>query len=141
MNKDWKTKWTEALRSGEYEQAEGRLHVKPAGDVVGGHCCLGVLTDVYCKETGRTWEEVLGDRSVHTVAYLPYEVSTAVEFTDGELDLHGTDGVDVVICPEADELKGALDHSTASAVNDNYKRGHTGHGSFNDIADAIEENL
>lgn len=46
MNKEIKTKWIEALRSGEYVQAQGYLHNSK------GYCCLGVLCDIYQKETG-----------------------------------------------------------------------------------------
>jgi hypothetical protein len=35
-----------ALRSGEYKQARGTLQN------TGGYCCLGVMCDVYEKETG-----------------------------------------------------------------------------------------
>lgn len=38
MDKKLKTKWTNALRSGKYEQTTGRLH-----DGGRGYCCLGVL--------------------------------------------------------------------------------------------------
>lgn len=48
MNSDIKTKWVQALRSGEYEQARGALHVRNAGG--DKFCCLGVLCDVLVKE-------------------------------------------------------------------------------------------
>lgn len=42
--------WTEALRSGDYDQATGTLVQidTNSGDVV-GHCCLGVLCDLAVK--------------------------------------------------------------------------------------------
>lgn len=46
MNPTVKDKWLEALRSGEYEQGRDALYMQ------GKHCCLGVLCDVYAKETG-----------------------------------------------------------------------------------------
>src|SRR5438067_2342849 len=46
LNKNAK-KWVAALRSGEYTQCTGRLHIK--GD---GYCCLGVACDLYQKEVG-----------------------------------------------------------------------------------------
>lgn len=46
MNQEIKAKWVAALRSGEYEQ--GRNYLKGAE----GYCCLGVLCDLYAKETG-----------------------------------------------------------------------------------------
>jgi hypothetical protein len=39
-----------ALRSGEYKQARGTLQN------TGGYCCLGVMCDVYEKETGNVLE-------------------------------------------------------------------------------------
>jgi hypothetical protein len=39
-----------ALRSGEYKQARGVLQN------TGGYCCLGVMCDVYEKETGNVLE-------------------------------------------------------------------------------------
>lgn len=46
MNPEVKQKWVDALRSGEYEQGKDWLKTKR------GFCCLGVLTDIYLKETG-----------------------------------------------------------------------------------------
>lgn len=44
--------WVKALRSGEYEQGKQALHPN------GKFCCLGVLCDLYLKETGNgEWEE------------------------------------------------------------------------------------
>ena len=43
MNKRIKKLWIKALRGGEYKQARGCLRTKS------GHCCLGVLTDIYRK--------------------------------------------------------------------------------------------
>lgn len=43
--------WTDALRSGEYEQAKGALVKVDSGngDVI-GHCCLGVLCEIAIKQ-------------------------------------------------------------------------------------------
>ena len=46
MNSQIKQKWIDALRSGEYTQAQSKLY---SGD---GFCCLGVLCDIYAKEVG-----------------------------------------------------------------------------------------
>lgn len=40
MDTEIKRKWVEALRSGEYMQAQGKLRRSD------GYCCLGVLCDV-----------------------------------------------------------------------------------------------
>lgn len=44
MNTEIKQKWVDALRSGEYQQATGRLRSND------GFCCLGVLCDLYAQE-------------------------------------------------------------------------------------------
>lgn len=42
--------WTDALRSGDYEQATGRLvEVDPANGKAIGYCCLGVLCELAIK--------------------------------------------------------------------------------------------
>jgi hypothetical protein len=50
MNPEMKTKWTSALRSGDYPQTRGRLtRTDSAGNSV-GHCCLGVLCEILVDE-------------------------------------------------------------------------------------------
>ena len=63
-------KWVVALRSGEYNQAQGTLRKEDA------RCCLGVACDIYAKEHDVDWEyrtgpgwTFLGLNSV-----LPFEV-------------------------------------------------------------------
>lgn len=46
MNEDIKQRWVAALRSGEYSQTREVLKDSC------GYCCLGVLTDLWEKETG-----------------------------------------------------------------------------------------
>ncbi len=55
MNPEVKTQWCKALESGEYAQTEGMLH-----DAT-GYCCLGVLCDLYAKQTGAEWVPGEGD--------------------------------------------------------------------------------
>lgn len=50
MNSDVKAMWVKALRSGEYQQGQNELRNAD------GYCCLGVLCDLYSKETGTPWE-------------------------------------------------------------------------------------
>lgn len=45
MNQEVKKLWVEALVSGEYKQAKGLLRRES------GYCCLGVLCDIYEKQT------------------------------------------------------------------------------------------
>ena len=49
MKEQVKQIWIDALTGGEYRQTTGRLKNK------GAMCCLGVLCDLYAKETGK-WE-------------------------------------------------------------------------------------
>ena len=50
MNADIKAKWVAALRSGQYEQTDAVLRDADR------FCCLGVLCDLYSKESGTEWE-------------------------------------------------------------------------------------
>lgn len=52
MNSKIKARWVAALRSGEYKQGDRRV----LNDGQGGFCCLGVLCDLYAKDTGTEWE-------------------------------------------------------------------------------------
>lgn len=74
MNKDVKEKWVAALRSGEYQQGVGclRRHTVAQGDEF---CCLGVLCDLYHRETSRgSWSEPVnpsGQVAFNTTPALP----------------------------------------------------------------------
>lgn len=55
--------WIEALESGKYRQVDGHLKA-PKGKKGYGHCCLGVLCDLYSKETGKgEWEGGKGSKT------------------------------------------------------------------------------
>ena len=50
MDAEWKRKWVEALRSGEYQQArETIFEIDDDGNIT-SMCCLSVLTDLYVRE-------------------------------------------------------------------------------------------
>lgn len=118
MNKEVKKLWIDALRSGEYDQGQYRLRV---GDCF---CCLGVLTDVYIKETGDgAWTRRPGESedsfifkgdSVDTSS-LPIEVVKWAELCQGD--------------PYVD--------TNTSCISLNDRLGYD----FNQIADVIEEKL
>ena len=57
MNQEVKRLWVEALRSGEYEQGTGDLRTGTRT-----FCCLGVLCDIYHKQTGLGSWDVLSNR-------------------------------------------------------------------------------
>lgn len=73
MNKKIKQKWVAALRSGDYKQGIGRLRL---GDKF---CCLGVLCDIFIKETGQSeWINncsFVNKDGTETDSFLPYCVS------------------------------------------------------------------
>ena len=50
MKPEIKAQWLAALRSGDYQQGTALLHYEDR------FCCLGVLCDLYAKDTGNTWE-------------------------------------------------------------------------------------
>ena len=55
MNEEIKAQWIKALRSGEYEQGKGLLR-----SFKDKYCCLGVLCDLYSKDTGVEWVKSWG---------------------------------------------------------------------------------
>ncbi len=81
MNKDIKTQWVAALRSGEYAQTTHIL--KDASKDTPEFCCLGVLCDLHSKATGTPWR---GNFYLNHNAQLPFEVAQWAEFDDKELD-------------------------------------------------------
>lgn len=56
MNREIKKKWIAALRSGDYLQGRGVLRTRDSS-----YCCLGVLCDIYSKETGINFWETIDD--------------------------------------------------------------------------------
>jgi hypothetical protein len=117
MNAEIKKQWIEALKSGDYKQTTAVLKSTSDG-VTTRYCCLGVLCDIYAKETKTQWDErnpndysMLGNSST-----LPFEVLrwSGLENAGSCGDL-----------PDGDSLV---------ALND---RGQ----SFNQIADVIQEKL
>ena len=112
-------RWLAALRSGEYNQANGQLRECEYGDFdyendscviekVVGHCCLGVLQDLAAKDGGAQWNSVGGPQD-----------------DDGEPDKRITDFLG---------LDGAM---VAHLIEMNDDEGNT----FEEIADEIEFNI
>jgi hypothetical protein len=81
VNEAIKTKWIEALTSGEYERGEGYLHhIDADGDAT--FCCLGVLCDLAVKagvEMGvDVYDRSDGSKSVlyqDEESFLPFDVA------------------------------------------------------------------
>lgn len=78
MNKDIKAKWQAALLSGDYEKGVGNLRTPD-----NKYCCLGVLSDLYIKETGNGhWVEsdlgyVFVDSTEHSSSGFPTDAVVA----------------------------------------------------------------
>jgi len=82
MNQEVKTKWLEVLESGAYPKAVGCLQT-----IKGEYCCLGVLTDLYIKETGQGHWEDAGDTRVFNgeeELLLPVEVQEWAELDSND---------------------------------------------------------
>ena len=67
-------KWNEALRSGEYEQARGRLRDTSLGII--GYCCLGVAAKIAGLEIDSYGEKIIkdghcNDKVLNTDTYQP----------------------------------------------------------------------
>jgi hypothetical protein len=82
MKKKFVKPWTDALRSGEYQQCQGSLKTDH------GFCCLGVLTDVtlkqgvikgeWVKNKGPTDQYTFRAENEVNVVHLPSSVATLV---------------------------------------------------------------
>ena len=53
MKAEIKSLWVAALRGGEYTKGNGMLKTEATMDNSACHCALGVLCELYIKETGR----------------------------------------------------------------------------------------
>ena len=113
MNPEVKAKWTEALRSGDYEQGMGALKHK-------GYCCLGVLGDLY-------------KQSHPNVEWTPDEDRGHVLTIDGQPSSNCFLPVVVCVWAELDQHADVGGRSLAS-------RNDSG-SSFEQIADLIDEHL
>jgi hypothetical protein len=126
MKADIKAKWLADLRSGKFPQTDSILR-SPVG-----YCCLGVLCDLYSRETGVPWEEnahvEFSMHGGHSV--LPNEVQTWA-------DLHHEHGGYITATKYHDEgEETTVDHDvTLTELNDNWKY------DFAQIADVIEQQL
>jgi hypothetical protein len=117
MKKDIKDIWVTALRSGKYEQ--GKEALRRSNDKF---CCLGVLCDLFQKETGRAeWEGGgIYYKMDNEAAYLISDVTewSGMQSTDGRF-MYEDKGISIM--------------NTLATLNDNGK-------SFEEIANVIEEN-
>jgi hypothetical protein len=112
MNPQIKQKWVSALRSGDYQQTQRRLHDE------NGFCCLGVLCDLYGKENNVEWNLVNNGQNYEFQEFESYLPSSVRKWAGVEAcNPHVNDG-----------------ESTLVRLND------TG-CTFRQIADVIEKQL
>jgi hypothetical protein len=132
MDADLKAKWVEALRSGEFKQAQGTLHDAKHDS----YCCLGVLCKVAGAEWGECEKEVEGDDGyyIKTFSHVPVK--------DGQL-LGNTD--DEELEKWACKKFGIPDQVVLIAMNDGLGKEGQEHyqpaKTFSEIADYIEKNF
>ncbi len=150
MKEKIKTLWTEALRSGEYKQGQEQLKTDAAKGHKDKFCCLGVLTDLYCKDKGVSWEEATELarnpdewNKTQAISYMPECVASWAGFLETELSDQGDDGLDVYVLKlEEEDRTYKYNSCNAANINDTYMRNPgVSHGSFDDIADLVERNL
>jgi hypothetical protein len=93
MKQEIAQKWITALRSGEYKQTRLVLRTNT------GFCCLGVLCDIFNKETGKgEWEKqfiysyVFKNGHESNRSYLPESIQSWAHFNtnSGELTINGS---------------------------------------------------
>ncbi len=123
MNRRVKKLWIKALLSGEYEQGRGELRtLRGAGRVT--FCCLGVLCDLYAKETkGGSW---MFDRFLDNT----YDQESSGVLTDGVKDWAGLG----LGNPSVSSKDGEVRAISLSVLNDAGR-------SFEQIAEYIEYSL
>lgn len=122
MNSEVKKKWVEALRSGEYQQCKRALHTNE------GYCCLGVLCDLYARETGKgRWESLeLSSMKKFCTESNPYELELLPTAVQSWAGVNSNPSV------KENELDGW--NTTLTSLNDSGR-------SFAEIANLIEEKL
>ena len=132
MNQEIKTKWVNALRSGDYEQGQGALK-NPDGQF----CCLGVLCDLYDKHrmedfgAESSWTKDTVSLNEFISAPEDHEVGVPPNVV---VDWAGLphNNPDIFVTLEEDDFEQDL---PIAELNDDF--GLT----FNELADLIEEQL
>ena len=131
MNPEIKERWLTALRSGEYRQVDSYL--KHGSEESPGHCCLGVLCELYAADNDIEWKRTSpnGDKAwrlegTDEAALLPPHVAHWAGFGDKNLTREGPNSaVDVHTGGGRESLAGMNDDGS----------------SFEEIANVIEECL
>lgn len=127
-----KAKWVEALRSGEYQQTQGKLHDNTSNS----YCCLGVL----CRVVGAVFSEAEIETDSDDGSYK--STLDCAPVLDGRpLVSDDAEELSATFCKEV----GISNQSDLILLNDGY--GKPGEATFKEpqpfsvIADYIEKNL
>lgn len=131
MNPDVKANWIEALRSGRYEQGEGKLKLMHEDTSRSFYCCLGILSEVQ----GLDAVPGLPRENEGELGFWDYRF----KFTAKDVNSGDTYTEEQATMPTEDWLNQACDMGLfeaelLAAMND-------GGVSFEGIANWIEENL
>jgi hypothetical protein len=121
MKPEIKAEWLDALRSGEYQQASGKLYDAQTG----GYCCLGVLCDL-AERRGIVSRTADGDGTVF------FGSAHAIVDDDGVQEWAGLVSPNPEV-PDPDYVDGKFKTSLAG-LNDEGK-------TFAELADMIERYL
>lgn len=127
MKTQIKQKWVDALRSGDYQQGESRLFDGK------NYCCLGVLCDIYRKETNNEdWTLRYSEFESHDKWYfaeqsevLPENVMDWAGLTEVNPTIYGEENCN------GEEIK--VSHDIASLNDSGYN--------FKELSNYIEEQL
>lgn len=143
MKKEIRNKWLKALRSGKFKQGQGALRT-----VGTGHCCLGVLCEVYRQDTGNgVWVKEKDSNKdekdyefLSNVADLPREVQkwAGIKSATGYINARDVDGGNIRSLANINDGESAINpltgepkHSTISktlptsskSTGDTYEKG------------------
>lgn len=122
MNSEIKTRWADALRSGNYEKGRRYMHVDDK------FCALGVLCDLHAKETGNVWQVTPRTFRDHNYACQVY--LDQVQFPPKEVyEWADLDPRTVLFVPKKPDYRWPI-----AKVNDFFC-------TFDELADLIEEQL
>lgn len=125
MHKIVADKLVGALRSGEYEQAKGRLKTED------GYCCLGVLCDIY-----RTENADQNGRWVET----DYREESSYQFVVGQYVSGGVLPAPVMQWAGMETNNGGFNPNGEGTFTDALSSRNDRDWSFTNIADFIEKN-
>jgi len=128
MKADIKDRWVNALRSGDYKQGTQCLLSED-----GSYCCLGVLCDLYMKESNQEveWETTEDSRGVNMKVASFYGYTTILPETIREWAGLNEQSPSVTYV----DMDGEGGYFMLSNLNDEHEL------SFEELAELIEEQL